>query len=181
MPFGGLKEPNKLLLTLKKPSPPVLALPNFALPFVIESDALTTRIGAVLAAPNYLHESRVEEPEKIASTNEREMLGIMFAIKKWRHYLLDRESIIKTDHKTLKNLLEQRHYTEAQHSCLLKLHNYRFVVDYKKGKENLAANSLSRSEEAEGGTFLMANAVETYWVDQVRAMLQNDCQRAAVL
>jgi len=42
--------------------------------------------------------------------------------------------IIKTDHKPLKYLLKQRLYTEAQHTWLLKLHNYKFVMKYKKGE-----------------------------------------------
>jgi len=77
------------------------------------------------------------------------MLGILLAIKKWRQYLLGREFIIKIDHKPLKYLLEQRLDTEAQHTWLLKLHNYKFVVEYKKGRKNVVANSLSRREEVE--------------------------------
>jgi len=44
---------------------------------------------------------------------EREMLGILLAIKEWRQYLLSKEFIIKTDHKPLKYLLEQRLDIEA--------------------------------------------------------------------
>jgi len=68
------------------------------------------------------------------------MLGVLFAVKKWRQYLLGREFIIKTHHKPLKYLLEQRMYIEAQHIWLLKLHNYKFVMEYKKRKENIAAD-----------------------------------------
>ena len=55
-----------------------------------------------------------------------------------------RELGIKTDHKPLKYLLEQRLYTEAQHTWLLKLSNYRYIVEHKKGKENIVADSLSK-------------------------------------
>jgi len=81
------------------------------------------------------------------------MLCILFATKKWRQYLFGREFIIRTDHKPLKYLLEQRLYTEAQHTWLLKLCNYKYTMEYKRGKENVAADSLSRrGEEGEAIT-----------------------------
>lgn len=68
-------------------SPPVLALPNFCLPLVVESDASATKIGAVLMQnrhPIAYISQELKNPEKVASTYEKEMLGILFAIKKWR-------------------------------------------------------------------------------------------------
>ena len=95
-------------------SPPVLALPNFTLPFVIKCDALASRIGAVLMQ-NYhpiVWNTRVQRGLH-QLMREREMLGILLAIKEWRQYLLSKEFIIKTDHKPLKYLLEQRLDIEA--------------------------------------------------------------------
>ena len=56
---------------------------------------------------------------------------------------MGREFIIKTNHIPLKYLLEQRLYIEAQHTWLLKLHNYKFLADYKKEKENVAADYVA--------------------------------------
>jgi len=91
----------------------------------------------------------LKKTERVASTYEREMLNILFATKKWRQYLLEWDFVVKIDHKPLKYLLEQRLYTEAQHTWLLKLSNYRYTVEYKKGKENIVADSLSRVDENE--------------------------------
>ena len=74
---------------------------------------------------------------------------MLLAIKKWRQYLLGREFIVRTDHKPLKHLLEQRIYAEAQHTWLLKLLDYKYVVEYKKGRDNVAVDSLSRREETD--------------------------------
>jgi len=107
-------------------SPPILAMPNFSIPFIIECDASSTRIGAVLMQkghPIAYVSKELKKPEKWVSAYEREMLAILFATKKRRQYLLEREFIIKTDHQPLKFLQEQRLYTEAQHTGLLKLHN----------------------------------------------------------
>jgi len=98
----------------------------------------------------------------------------MFAIKKWRQYLLGREFVIRTDHKPLKYLLEQRSYIEAQHTWLLKLHSYKFVVEYKKGRENVVADTLSRRDEIDVDVLLMVTAVESDGVKQVKTMVQTD-------
>jgi len=87
---------------------------------------------------------------------------------------LGREFVIKTDHKPLKHLLEQRLYTEAQRTWLLKLHNCKFVVQYKKGKENLAADGLSRREGGEDKAIWTLIAVESSWMEQVKTMVLND-------
>ena len=98
-------------------------------------------------------------------------MGVLFAVKKWRQYLLRRECIIKTDHKPLKYLLEQRLHTETQHAWLLKLRNYKFVVEYKKGKENIASDGLSRREDSQEAIAVMIIAVESGWVKQLRLMV----------
>lgn len=76
---------------------------------------------------------------------EKEMLTITYAVTKWKPYLLARRFIIKTDHKSLRFLLDQRMRQEFQHPWIQKLVGYDYLVEYKKGAENKAANALSRS------------------------------------
>ena len=85
-----------------------------------------------------------------------------------------REFIIKIDHKPLKYLLKQRMYTEAQNTWLLKLHNYKFVVEYKKGKENVVADSLSRKADNDEAFPLIITVVESDWLRQLRSMVDSD-------
>lgn len=118
-------------------SQPVLTLPDFGAPFIIECDASSIRIGAVQMQnghPFAFISQELKNPQKHISAYEREMLEIILASKKWRQYLLGREFIILTDDETLKHLLEQKLYTEAQHSWLLKLLHYKYTVEYKKEK-----------------------------------------------
>ena len=68
------------------------------------------------------------------------------AMKKWRPYLLGRPLVIKTDHQSLKYLLE-RVGTPAQWRWITKLLGCAFIVEYKHGKETLVANALSRRED----------------------------------
>ncbi|GJV76333.1 putative mitochondrial protein, partial [Tanacetum coccineum] len=62
-----------------------------------------------------------------------------------RGYLLGRHFKIKTDHFSLKYLMEQRLSTPFQIKWLPKLLGYDYEILYKKGSENIVANALSRS------------------------------------
>ena len=75
------------------------------------------------------------------------MLALATAVKKWRLYLLGRPFIVRTDHQSLKFLLEQRIATPAQQKWLAKLLGYAFIVEYKKGIENKVADALSRRSD----------------------------------
>jgi len=66
------------------------------------------------------------------------------AVEKWRPYLQHKEFIIKTDHKSLLYLTDQRVHTKLQHKALLKLMELQFKIVYKKGINNAAADALSR-------------------------------------
>ena len=54
---------------------------------------------------------------------------------------------MRTDHQSLKFLLEQRIASPAQQKWLVKLLGYAFVVEYKKGVENNVAVALSRRSD----------------------------------
>ncbi|MCH90884.1 hypothetical protein A2U01_0011807, partial [Trifolium medium] len=74
----------------------------------------------------------------------RELLAITEALAKFRHYLLGHQFIIKTDQKSLKELLEQSLHTPEQQAWLHKFVGFDFKIEYKPGKENIAADALSR-------------------------------------
>lgn len=103
---------------------PVLALPNFQIPFVVETDASGIAIGAVLSQdkhPLAFYSKKLSPRLQNSSTYIREMYAITAAVSKWRHYLLGRHFIILTDHKSLKSLLTQTIQTPEQQQWLTKL------------------------------------------------------------
>lgn len=131
---------------------PVLALPQFDKKFVVETDACGVGIGAVLMQDGHplAYISRHLKGKQLTlSIYEKELLAVVFAVQKWRHYLLTSQFIIKTDQRSLKYLLEQRLNTPIQQQWLPKLLEFDYEIQYKQGKDNVAADALSRVEGSE--------------------------------
>lgn len=85
--------------------------------------------------------------KRMRSTYEKEMLAILEAVRVWRPYLLGRHFKIITDQRSLRYLLEQKISTPEQQKWLIKLLGYDYEIIYRPGKENGAADSLSRRED----------------------------------
>jgi hypothetical protein len=128
---------------------PVLALPNFSRPFLIECDASGIGIGAVLmqdSRPIAFLSKALKGKALHMSTYEKELFAFVTSIQKWRPYLLGQSFVVRTDQQSLKFLLEQKVGTPFQQKWITKLLGYDFVVEYKKGAENRVADALSRKE-----------------------------------
>lgn len=83
---------------------PVLALPDFSLPFVVETDACDEGLGAVLmqqGRPIAFLSKALGIKNKQLSIYEKEFLALIMAVDKWRPYLQRTEFEIRTDHKAL--------------------------------------------------------------------------------
>ncbi|GJZ53419.1 transposon ty3-G gag-pol polyprotein [Tanacetum coccineum] len=126
---------------------PTLGLPDWSQPFTVECDASGVGIGAVLTQrgkPLAYFSAPLKGSMLSWSTYEKEMLAVVKAVRKWRHYLLGRPFVVKTDHMSLKYLLEQRLTTPAQARWLPKLLGYDYTIEYKKGVSNRGADAHSR-------------------------------------
>jgi hypothetical protein len=64
---------------------------------------------------------------------ERELIGLVQAVRHWQPYLWSRSFLIRTDHYSLKFLLDQRLSTIPQHQWVSKLIGFDFCVEYKPG------------------------------------------------
>lgn len=128
-------------------SAPVLALPDFSSPFVIECDASGRGIGAVLMQhhkPVAYFSKGLSDKNLAKSAYEREIMALVLAVQHWRSYLLGTRFLVYTDQKSLKFLLHQRITTPDQQNWVAKLLGYDFDILYKPGRENRAADALSR-------------------------------------
>lgn len=71
------------------------------------------------------------------------MLAIIFAMEKWRPYLVGSHFKIITDHQTLCHLHDQRITTLAQHKWLAKLLGYNYTLEYRAWSLNKVVDALS--------------------------------------
>jgi hypothetical protein len=157
---------------------PVLALPNFAQPFVIEYDASGLGIGAVLmqgGKPIAYLSKALKGRALVMSTYEKELFALVTAIQKWRPYLLGQSFVVKTDQQSLKFLLEHKVGTPFQQKWITKLLGYDFTVEYKKGVENRVADALSRKEGwAEEVALSLLSIPTPDWIDKLKEQYKID-------
>lgn len=147
--FKWTEEAQTAFEALKKAmsSTPVLALPRFDLPFVVETDACETGMGAVLmqqGKPIAYISKALGVKNRHLSIYDKEFLALILAVEKWRPYLQRSPFVIKTDHKSLTFLGEQQLQSELQRKAMSRLMGLQFQIVYKKGTENLVADALSR-------------------------------------
>lgn len=114
-----------------------------------------------------------------SSTYVKELWSVTDSIQKWRHYLLGGTFTILTDHHNLKNLLNQIIQTPEQQYFLSKLLEYSYTIIYKRGRENIAADSLSclpsGEEEIKSNQILTLTCQPLPdWLDQLRLENQLD-------
>ena len=91
---------------------PIVRAPNWQLPFEVMCDASDLAIGAVLGQREerkpyvvYYASKTLNEAQRNYTTIEKELLAVVYALDKFRAYLVGSDIIIFTDHSDLKYLL----------------------------------------------------------------------------
>ena len=105
---------------------------------------------------------------------EKEMLAILHALKKWRPYLMGRHFKVKMDHDSLKYFLEQRLSSEEQQKWVTKMLGYDFEIIYKKGKQNVVADALSRKDEDVEAFLSAISIIQLDWINEWRDEWKNN-------
>lgn len=150
--FNWDKNCQKSFETLKQciMSPPVLQYPDLSdkNQFIVQTDASGYAIGAILSnsdnRPVAFASRTLNKAEKNYPTIEKELLAIVWAVKHFRPYLYGRTFKIITDHKPLIYLFNMKDPSSRLLKFRLVLEEYDYVIEYVKGKENAAADALSR-------------------------------------
>jgi len=148
-------------LKLKKSltSSPTLLYQDPTKPFIVECDASSYAIGAILSQrddENRLHpvtyySRSLNNAELNYSITEKELLAIKSAFSTWRHLLLGAKHQITvfTDHKNLLYTLGGKVGNQHQHRWHLFFQDYNFQLIYRQGRKNGKPDSLSRRPDYE--------------------------------
>lgn len=130
---------------------PILAYPDFSLPFIVACDASDVGLGAVLSQVQGGVERVIayaswtlKNAETKYTVTERECLAIIRSVKYFRPYLHGAKFTIVTDHSALKWLFGQKDPTGRIARWILTIQEYDFTVVHKPGRLHANADALSR-------------------------------------
>jgi len=145
----------KRLLT----SPPILAYPNFDLPFELHTDASTHGLGAVLYQEQegqkkvIAYASRsLTRSEKNYSAFKLEFLALKWSItEKFSDYLLGNKFIVYTDNNPLTYVLTSAKLEATGQRWVATLSDFDFDIKYRPGVLNIDSDVMSRYPTSEHG------------------------------
>ncbi|CAN6573008.1 unnamed protein product [Malus baccata var. baccata] len=135
-------------------SAPIIMAPDWSLPFELMCDASDYAIGAVLGQrvnklPHviYYASRTLNDAQLNYSTTENELLAIVFALEKFRSYLVGSKVIVFSDHAALRYLMTKKDAKPRLIRWILLLQEFDLEVRDKKGSDNVVADHLSRLNE----------------------------------
>ena len=122
------------------------------IPFVVETDASDYALAATLSQdgrPVAFFSRCLQGPELRYPSIEKEAQAIIEAIRRWRHLLTNKHFLLKTDQKSVAFMFDRRHKGKIKNDKILRwrmeLSCYSFDIIHQPGRENIAADTLSRS------------------------------------
>ena len=128
----------------------VLSHPRFDYPFIIDADASGTGLGGVLSQaiegverPIAFISRHLSTAEEKWHIRDKEALAIIWALESFRHFLLGSEFIVRTDHSSLKWLLEAKTGRHARWAVRL-MEFGPFQIIHRSGKVHTNVDALSR-------------------------------------
>lgn len=136
---------------------PVLAHPDPAKPYFLETDASGVAMGAILSQrgedgrlrPVAFMSESFTPPERNYDTHDKELLAIIRSLEYWRILLegTDTPITIFTDHRNLEYWQQSRNFNRRHARWHLILASYNFQIHYRPGKQSAKPDALSRRED----------------------------------
>jgi hypothetical protein len=129
----------------------LLAIPNMALPFTVQTDASRVAIGGSLHQtidgedrPVAFESKKLQETQRNWPTHERELYAIYYCVKTWRHYLQGSPISLTSDHKPLLEIRKQKQLSDKQARWVSYLESFDYNITYKAGELLIGPDALSR-------------------------------------
>ncbi|MBJ5505560.1 hypothetical protein JGG47_23625, partial [Salmonella enterica subsp. enterica serovar Derby] len=138
---------NKLKEALS--SAPILAYPRPDQPFILDTDASNTGIGAVLSQVQdgqekviaYFSKS-LSKPERNYCVTRKELLAVVKAVEHFHHYLYGQKLLVRTDHGALRWLRSFRNPEGQTAGLIQSLQEYHCTIEHRRGCFQENADSM---------------------------------------
>ncbi|GKD54475.1 reverse transcriptase domain-containing protein [Tanacetum coccineum] len=144
------------LLKEKLTCAPMIVSPNWNLSFELMCDASDFAVGAVLGEkddknfhPIYFARKTLNPVEQKYTVTEKELMAVVFAVDKFRSYLILSKTIVNTNYSALKHLFKKQDAKPRLIRWILLLQEFGIEIKDKKGTENVAVDHLSRIDNNE--------------------------------
>ncbi len=132
---------------------PVLAFPDYSLPFILYTDASSLGVGAVLMQHSVHGKHRpiayasrtLTRAESNYSVTHQEILAVVWALKHFRDIILGYPITVFTDHAAVTELFKGRNLTGRLARRYITIQEFNPTFRYLSGRANVIANSLSRN------------------------------------
>ena len=134
-------------LKLKVKDAPVLPLPNSSRPYVLETDASDYALGAALfqdGNPVAFESKKFDDTRIKWPTLEKDLYAVVYALKKWRHYLYGARFVILTDHQSIKYVCDGIDLRGHKTKWTKLMQDFDLDIRYPKATLNTVADALSR-------------------------------------
>ena len=87
---------------------------------------------------------KLSDPTLNYSVYDKELYALVRSLETSQHYLLPKEFVIHSNHESLKHLKGQLKLNKRHAKWIEFIESFLYIVKYKKGKENIVADALSR-------------------------------------
>lgn len=130
---------------------PVLGYPDPRLPYILDTDASNDAMGAVLSQvqegmekPIAYFSRTFSSEEKNYCVTRKELLAVVTATKHFRPYLYGQQFKLRTDHASLRWMVNLKDPTGQVARWLERLQEFNFIIEHRQGRSHGNADGLSR-------------------------------------